>query len=230
MYPLIEVQFASNTIEMLNAIYNVVSFEIIPWIIMGPIQSFFIGTFPSDIPFNNGFSRLGFGTSYIAINLFPPVFMLVLFSVYFTYSWLRSKYGKEISKRRTRLENAKSSFPFYLRFVIELSYEVGVCSMIEIVMRQVETPKERISYYISVISLISIVWLNYSLWRMIKKKFYKINNPKYPRFNMYWGEIWSELRVRKDNLPLFNLIFMIRRLLMAFIIVAPAAIGIPSIF
>jgi len=65
LYPLIEVTFATNTIEVFNAIYTVVSFEIIPWSIMGPIMEFCLGEYPSDIPFNAGFARLDFETGYI---------------------------------------------------------------------------------------------------------------------------------------------------------------------
>ena len=42
LYPSIDVTFSPNTIEMFSSIYNVVSFDLLPWVIMGPIQNFVI--------------------------------------------------------------------------------------------------------------------------------------------------------------------------------------------
>jgi len=99
---LIEVTFSPNTIEIFNAIYEVVSFEIIPWVLMSPIYTAIIGEFPSDIPFNSGFQRLGFD-GYITSNLFSPFFTACLFGLSYIYNFLAYKCFKNKEKRRKNL-------------------------------------------------------------------------------------------------------------------------------
>ena len=159
LYPLIEVNFGSNTIEMFNAIFNIVSFDVIPWIIMGPIQDKVIGEFPSDIPFNSGFAMMDFD-GYIAVNLFPPVFVAVLIWLSYVYNWVRFKcciWSKK-AKRREHLEKYKGVYGFSLRFWIEMSLELGLCSMIELAMKQVGEEKEIASFFVSFVALLGTIY------------------------------------------------------------------------
>ena len=74
-------------------------------------------------------------------------------------------------------------YSFYLRLLMELSLEIGICSMVEISMKQVNTGLEKLSYLISLSSLAGIIYFIYHCDKMITKNSYKINNVKYPAFN-----------------------------------------------
>ena len=231
LYPLIQVNFSSNTIEMFNAIYVVVSFDIVPWIIMGPIQGFFIGNFPSDIPFNSGFNRLGF-SGYLAVNLFSATFVATLYFLSYIYNFVRFKYCK-CSKRETRkehLEKFKGVYAFLFRFWIEMSLEVGLCSMIELSMKQVGSGKEMASYFISIILLSGTFYGLLHLRKLVTQSFHKIENDNYPKFNMIYGELFADLKLHKDQPPVFNLVFMVRRLFYSAIVVVPSLFEIPPVF
>jgi len=111
-----------------------------------------------------------------------------------------------------------------------MSLEIGVCSMMEIAMRQVNEPKEKISFFISFFSLIGSCFLVSYTYDLLHKKFYKIKHEEYPRFNMYWSELWSDLKLVKNRPPVFYLIFVIRRFVYSAIIVVPCLFEIPPIF
>ena len=155
------------------------------------------------------------------ISLFPSLFIVFLVTINFACKFLLSKVLRSQQKRRKMKEELEVVYSFYLRLLIELSLEIGICSMVEISMKQVKTVPEKISYFFSLSSLVGIILFIKHCDKMITKNFYKINNIKYPAFNLYWGELWADLKLTR-TFPKFNLIFMYRRLAYSAIIVIPA--------
>lgn len=121
-------------------------------------------------------------------------------------------------------------FAFLLRFWIEMSLEIGLCAMIEIAMKETGSAKELASFYTSIIVLFGTIFAIFHLRKMLRVKFYKINHSGYPLFNMYYEELWDNLKLCKERPPVFNLVFMMRRLFYSAIIVIPCLFEIPAIF
>ena len=184
---------------------------------------------PSDIAFNSGLASLDFGTGYILISLFPTIFLTFVATVNFAVRYLLSKVltcDRFKKTRRNFKAELEEVYAFYIRLLIELSLEIGICSMVELSMRQTETPIEKFSFFVSLFALVGVIWFINQCDKLIIDNFYKINNEKFKKFNLMWGELWVDLKIIKDDKPRFNLIFMARRLVYAAIIVIPAVLGI----
>ena len=97
-------------------------------------------------------------------------------------------------------------------------------------MRQTGTSLEKFSFFVSFLALVGVIWFINQCDKLINDNFYKINNEKFKKFNLMWGELWADLKIVKDDKPRFNLIFMTRRLVYAAIIVIPAGLGILPLF
>ena len=99
--------------------------------------------------------------------------------------------------------------------------DISVCSFIEILMRQVSTFQERVSYHLSIfLLLIFVIGLFYSIYLM-KTQEQKIRYPIiFSKFHSRWGTIWEDQVVNFDQLlPCFNLFFVIRRFVYASILI-----------
>ena len=90
---------------------------------------------PSDIAFNNGLASLDFETGYMVMSLFPTLFIIFVATLNFIAKWVATKTC--ISKKRKRILRGELEgvYAFYMRLLIELSLEIGICSMVELSMR-----------------------------------------------------------------------------------------------
>lgn len=57
LYPLVELKYSANTIDMFSMVNKLVTFELIPEDITNAVRDFFF-VMPSDVPFNQGFLDL----------------------------------------------------------------------------------------------------------------------------------------------------------------------------
>ena len=76
------VKFPPCTIDVFESVYKLISFEVIPGEITGPIQSAII-ELPESRPFSPAFKQMGADTGYILSNMFLP---LVCICFYLTTS------------------------------------------------------------------------------------------------------------------------------------------------
>lgn len=108
---------------------------------------------------------------------------------------------------------------YLIRTFIELSLDISVCSLIELIMRQTVTISEQISFFISVSLIVLLGLLTLTFYVLILNNNFKIMNPKmFERFHEKYGVLWDGLKVKQDHDPIFNIYFIIRRFLFAFTI------------
>ena len=124
-------------------------------------------------------------------------------------------------KRRTK-EKLVGRHGFYVRLLIESSLELIICILVEIFMKQTNTRFEIFSYFVSVsmfiIFVATVKIINEVLNNM---NLYKMNNyEEFPIFNLRYSALWEDLKTNAVT-PKFQLYFVIRRLLIASIIVIP---------
>ena len=220
------IKFPSATVELFNHIYNLVTFDIVPEQIADPIRQFIINP-PSDIIFAPTFSKMNV-SGYIVINMFLPLLFFVIYLFLVVLHYINYNITKRIHCRSQCLEKfiRKSEkyskevidgiYNFLIRTLIELSLEISVSSLIEIIMKQSITNTERISYTISLVLLTLLITSTIAFTILIYTNNFKIMNPQlYPSFHQKYDVLWSDLKVKQDLNPTFMILFMIRRFLLA---------------
>lgn len=171
-------------------------------------------------------------SGHIIFNMFLPLMCIFIYLVLALLHLLNYKFNKDFStrisfvnyllvkSRKYSKEVIEGFHEFMTRTFIELSLDISVCSLIELLMRQTLQMTEIISYTISVILSLSLVLLTISFYILIKNNPIKISEPKiYERFNQKYAVMWDGLKVGPNKSPIFNILFIIRRIAIGWVIV-----------
>jgi len=187
-YPLVQVPFASNSLELFEMINGVVTFDIFP----DELQEIFLNLlfdYPSDIPFNSRFSDLGYETSYCIASMFSAFVLVTAASLYYLYLYIAAKMGRSDPRKLDDI------YAFYLRFLIEMSLEIGIVCSIEMIMRQRGNVYEIVSFYVSLTLLALIVFVLRRGFTTVRDRIKEIRYVPDSPVHLYWGALWEDLRI-----------------------------------
>jgi hypothetical protein len=100
---------------------------------------------------------------------------------------------KDKKSRKKHLDSAGHIYGFILRMFIELSLDISVLSMIEIIMRQTDTLWEKVSFTMSFIFIHLLVLGTIGSVILIRTNIFKIQNPaENPDFHKKYSVIWED--------------------------------------
>lgn len=211
---------------MLDNIYTLVSFELIPEEISGRLRDFIINL-PSENSFAPTFLMMDISI-YIVANIFLPLFcifiyLLLLIFHYLNY-WLIKSYAHKFKilnrMRKYSKEVIDGKYNFMIRTFIELSLDISVCALIEIIMRQNLYFGDRVSFFISFCLLLTLIMLTVYFYLLITYNTIKINYPEvYEKFHEKYNVLWDGLRSHIDSPPMFFIVFIVRRFTLAVMLV-----------
>ena len=110
---------------------------------------------PSDIPYTEQFAEIGIETGYILSNCFSQIVIVICGTFYFIFQKCKSqkKCNKRKKQRKLARKKLKKSFDYYIRIIIEVSLDIALIGLIEILMKIHNTVWEKISFFTSVILL-----------------------------------------------------------------------------
>jgi len=140
-----------------------------------------------------------------------------------------SKFHRNEKKREEYKELSGVGYGFGIRMLFELSLDISVISIIEILMKQHHFIWEKVSLFMSIFCLNALVYAVYFSYHLINNNMVKIQGPDvYPEFHEKWCVLVEDQRVFRHT-PLFNVFFVIRRIIFAILIVLPPYFNIPPI-
>lgn len=185
---------------------------------------------PSDVPYTQSFSDIDYETGYFLVLLFSQIVLVSLCIINFLVSYLLYKACPRGKMKKLFKARYKEYLPFFQRLFIELSMELSVISLVEIIMRQTATTLERVSYFCSVANLTLVILVPVWVQFVMSYNFYKIHNPAYPEFNATWGVFWEDLKLIYESTPNFYLAFVLRRFVYSLLLVVPAQFNLHVVF
>lgn len=196
-YPLIGITFSSSTTDFYMVIISVVSFDIMPEELQNLIlNKLFV--FPSDIPYNEKFTMMDYQVSYLLALLISPIIITLLGILKCFIHYLLSKLFKDPKQKKKHAEAAGQVYGFVMRIFIELSLDIGVLSMIELLMRQTDLFWEKVSFTLSFVLLHFLVFGTIHCFLLIQNNILKIQNPSlFPDFHKKYSVLWEDQKVFK---------------------------------
>lgn len=219
---------------MFEAIIKIVTFEFVPEEYYEPLKEALLDL-ESDIPYASEYPFLQFETGFILSSMFTAFVILFVFSTSFFVMYLlhtcmnrNGVCAQFQDKLKTKLS---SRYSLYLRFLIESSMEIFVCTLVEMMMRQTSNKYELLSYFTSVILIVLYgFFFRHMLEVLHEENLHKLENKEFPIFNQINGALWTNLRIRRYDPPSYYIFFMLRRLIVAVIIVIAPQFGFHPIF
>ena len=83
---------------------------------------------------------------------------------------------------------------------------------------------EKFSYFYAVASILVMLWFCAKSTSVVLNDLHKMGNEEdFPIFNNRWGVLWEDLKITSDKHALFQLFFVMRRLMFAALVVFPRA-------
>ena len=132
------VKYPACTVNMFKAIIRMVTFELIPEFLYGPLKEMVLDM-ESDIPYSREYLFLGYETGFILDSMFTAFIIVTCTTVWYLLEYLLYTYLKSKEIHPERQKKLKTSLDerhgFYLRALMELSMEIFVCFMVEIIMK-----------------------------------------------------------------------------------------------
>lgn len=226
LYPLVQLTYTQSNISLFSQINKIVTFDLIPEEIMNTVRDF-IFTMPSDVPFSTGFHELEFESGYIIVNFFTQFIILLYFGAIYSTAYFVSQLSFSIRWKDRMKSFYERVNAFYLKVFLEVSLELSIISLIELIMRQADTRIEKFSYLVSLSAIgLYLALLVYGYY-LTTYRIYFINNHLYPTFNNRWSILWQDLHVHIDRHPYFYLVFLLRRLFLSCLLCSIAIYSIP---
>ena len=146
--------------DFLQTVYKLVSFELLPEDTYGPVADEIL-QLPSDVAFSTEFVVFNTETGYILCNLFLPLAMILCFTLQFLMYYLLYYVTKSLAickkRRKSWRANYRKAPGFYIRSFIELSLELSLLSIVELVMRQIEEWNERLSFFVGAMGFMLVM-------------------------------------------------------------------------
>lgn len=162
--------------------------------------------------------------------MFSQILLISYFTIVYVVQFGLSRFSKDKERRKRMKKKVRGSYQFYMKVFVELALDLAINGVIEVIMKQTTSPIERLSYFISVVMLITYVWLMVNGLYHVVINIDKINSPEHKAFNNRWGVLWEDLRAHKDHYPVFNIYFMFRRLVFTLIVVMRAYFQVKPLF
>ena len=226
---MIGIPLSESTLEFYNVIISVVTFDILP----DEAQEYLINLafdLPSDIPYSERFVIMGYETGYIFKNIFCGFLFFAIGIMTKLFQFIVSKCHCKPDKRKHYGKKASQVYGMSIKFVIELSLDIAIAGVCELILKQNTTPSEKASYYTSLCLLTILAYGIFHVKELIYQNIFKIRNPLlFPSLHTKWSVLWEDLRL-SHTLPIFNIFFIIRRITYALIIVLSPLINLPITF
>ena len=169
--------------------------------------------------------------------MFMPICVVLLFTLYFILNNIIYKFAKNKNLMPKSRINFKKrylgAYGFYPRTLIELSLELSMLGLVELVMRQVQEVNEKASYFTGVLCLITIIWFICKTFILSNDKTtaYKIGNSKFMSFNRAYEFLWEDMKVSSSTgVSNYLSFFVARRFTYACIIILSSAFRIQKVF
>ena len=224
---LLNVPMTANVLVVDEVFYEIATFDLIP---LDWINDYLDKTF-GDLD-NNGEVYLsataidaGFDKTNPIHNLVLPLFfssitlvflgLLLLISLFFTSLIKCSR----IPLRVYRTVKKKIFWNYYIRLFIEEYIVISMACMIKLFALDISNYFERFSSIFTVLLLIVVLGFPVFVWRFLYKR-HEQEVLFDSTFNERWGSLTLDLALRYKSPLLFQVVFMGRRWLLAFIIVA----------
>ena len=135
---LIDMKFPANTMQLFEDVKSLVSFEIVPGEVYGPLQELMIDL-PSDKFYHEQANQVGYETGYIIGSMFLTFALLSLVILRLLIDKLVVKFlnkfkccEKMVNGSKERLASAHGEF---IQIFIELCLDITICGSIEIFMK-----------------------------------------------------------------------------------------------
>jgi len=112
---------------------------------------------PSDIPYSERFLDLEYENGYILSFLFSQILITIIGSLYFLLQKLKVMFRKRKSHRKQARRKLRPVYAFYLRMLFEISLELVIISSINILMKQIQTSWEQISFWLAVVLFVVLI-------------------------------------------------------------------------
>jgi hypothetical protein len=197
----------------------------VPAGIMIPIREAVIGKYRA-----SNAALKGFVADYLVVQLFSKFFLLSTTIPIYVYSFVYSKCGTDQINKNKHKKRFETIYSVGLRIVIEVSIELWICTIAEITARNVDSLKERVSFWFSLSVFIGLLLFVPIMYRTMSQQYYVIGNPLFPKFNLFFSELWIGLRVSRLSPPVYYLVFLTRRFVFAVILLNMPQVGTPTIF
>ena len=161
------------------------------------------------------------------------MFMVLSTTLLFTLNYVicklikwKLKDKKNLSKTRRRmLVYAKNTlegfYEFYIRLFIEVSLELSICVFMEICMKQVDDLVGVVSYFTSVICLILLIVFVVHGYNIISGYIWMFQVSYEFRIKKIYSGYVTDLNTSYLSRALFHIIFVVRRIVYAAILVLP---------
>jgi len=76
--------------------------------------------------------------------------------------------------------------------IVEVSLDISIIAMVEMIMKVTDTPSEKFSFYLSFVLLNIIVFGVFYTYNIINNNMIKIKNPsEFKDFHNKWGVLWE---------------------------------------
>ena len=86
----------------------------------------------------------------------------------------------------------RTVYGFYLRMLIEISLDISVICIVEVIMKETTHFSEKMSYWVSVVLLTILMQVLIYGFNVINENSSKIKLPEqFPEFHDKWGVLWE---------------------------------------
>lgn len=132
------VKYPSSTTNMFEAIIKIVTFELVPEEYYEPLKEALLDL-ESDMPYANEYPFLQFETGFILSSMFTAFVILFVITVLYCVQYLLyicMKHYNICPEFQEKLQaKLVKRHGLYMRFLIESSMEIFVCTLVEVMMR-----------------------------------------------------------------------------------------------
>ena len=223
-YPLLELPFSSNNINFFYTLHRIVTFDFLPDALKRQMTTVWFD-FPRDITFTPRYKFFGYQHGQVIAVLLAPLWFIFFASLYFLTHYLRYLIAKDDTVKAELKKKLAIAPRFYLRVYLELSLPILIISLPEAIMKQSSTGWETVSYLLSMALLFVIARSIKILWKFINKNYRKIKLKRNKEFNLKWEILFKEFTF-KHGPPIFPVLFLVRRIAVAVVIVLLPLMGV----
>lgn len=191
---------------------------------------------PSDIGYSDKFLFLEYETGYILSSMFMMTIIVLLttiiYCIQYCVYYITKQYDIFPQVKKKMKAKLVERHGFYLRLLIESSMELIICFLVEMFMKQTSTNFEMLSYFTSVamiaiyVLFVKMIFEVLDVSNLLKMK----NVAEFPIYNHRYSALFEDIKIENSATPKYYLFFVIRRLLVASIIVIPPQLNIAPIF